>query len=139
MQKMFSNRKIFSAKQFILMQLPGGVAALATLSNPTEASCTFHVKKKNGKFSSKTTSVLQGGYETHQLHCLHRIMESLDAWVGRNLQDPPVPIPCHGVRFGNSFELFKSIFYFQKQLKERADPLTPVSKAEILKNNFCPS
>lgn len=46
MQKMFSNRKIFSAKQFILMQLPGGVAALATLSNPTEASCTFHVKKK---------------------------------------------------------------------------------------------
>lgn len=81
------------------MQLPGGGhPALAILSNPTEASCTFHMKK-NGKFSSKTISALQGGYETHQLHSLHRIMESLDVWVGRDLEEHPVPMPCHGVRF----------------------------------------
>lgn len=55
-RKYFPTEKIFSAKQFILMQLPGGVAALATLSNPTEASCTFHVKKMENSVQKQSQS-----------------------------------------------------------------------------------
>lgn len=62
------NGTVFSAKQFILLQLTeGGHSALAHLRNRTEAPCTSHVHK-NWKFSLKASPALQGAYETHQPH-----------------------------------------------------------------------
>lgn len=117
------------------MQLPGGGhPALAILSNPTEASCTFHMKKMENsvqKQSQPCKVVMK------PISCT-LFTESWNHWMF-GLEGTLKNIQFQCPAMGSDLKLLKSMFYFQKQLKERAQPLAAAYKPGILKTNFCPS